>query len=143
MANYARVQNSIVQQIHEQRTDDGGKDIPIEECFHPDYVVTLVEIPLDVVVKAGDSYLNGVFGPPPVAEIVPPTSAQILAERAARLANATLEIGPLQDLIDLGGATADDELKLLEWKEYRANVGKVQTQPGFPESVVWPEIPEL
>ena len=78
-----------------------------------------------------------------VAYVAPQTIEQALAEHSARLAAATREIDPLQDLIDLGESTPEDEDKLLEWKTYRATVSKVQTQAGYPESVVWPQEPAL
>jgi hypothetical protein len=66
-----------------------------------------------------------------------------MVERGLRMAQATAEIAPLNDLVELGEATADDEAKLLEWKQYRAAVSKVQTQAGFPETVQWPEVPSV
>lgn len=101
----------------------------------------LIEVSGDV--RIGDSYADGAFSRPPVPVPAPTTSAEALAERSARLAHATREIDPLQDLVDLAESTDEDELKLIEWKQYRAAVGKVQTQPGFPGTVVWPEMPEL
>lgn len=78
-----------------------------------------------------------------VEYVAPQTIEQVLAERSSRLAAATREIGPLQDLIDLGESSPEDEDKLTEWKTYRAAVSKVQTQAGYPGSVVWPQEPAL
>lgn len=81
--------------------------------------------------------------PPAPPAPSPVTGAQVLAERTSRMAQATAEIAPLQDLVDLGESTDEDELKLIDWKQYRAAVSKVQTQPGFPISVIWPATPEI
>lgn len=101
---------------------------------------TPLEVPDDFDLQPGKwRYDDGEW----VEYVAPQTIEQVLAERSARLAVATREIDPLQDLIDLGESTPKDEDKLLEWKTYRAAVSKVQTQAGYPGSVVWPQEPAL
>lgn len=105
------------------------RDVPMEERYTSQMIAQMV-----------------IYDPqnPPVAPERPaPTASQVLAERSARLTAATREIDPLQDLIDLGESTPEDEDKLTEWKTYRAAVSKVQTQAGYPGSVVWPQEPAL
>lgn len=70
-----------------------------------------------------------------------PTAAQVMAQRNALLDYATQQINPLQDLVDIDEAAAEDVAKLLAWKKYRAAVGKVSSQSGFPTNVVWPVAP--
>lgn len=111
---------------------------PIEELYHPDFIAALVEIPDGIEVEGGDSYADGVFGPPPVYV---PTEAEVLRERDSLLALATSRIAPLQDAVDLGEATAEEEAQLLAWKQYRVKLNRINTQPGFPASVDWPVQP--
>lgn len=111
--------------------------------WSPESGTVAILLPEDSPVSSGYDHVNGEFEGPAAAPIPPVTAAQVLAERSARLAAATREIGPLQDLIDLGEATPEDEGKLTEWKTYRAAVSKVHTQAGYPESVVWPQEPAL
>lgn len=101
----------------------------------------LIEINEDVHI--GDIYAEGIFSR--VSQPNAPTVSRFdaLADRAARLAQATREIDPLQDLVDLNMADDQDRNKLLEWKQYRAAVGKVSSQISFPELVEWPPVPEI
>jgi len=117
------------------------RDVPLSERYPEDFVAHCVAIPANVSVALGDSFVDGMFGPPPP----PPTATpeQVLAERSARMSVATTEIEPLRDLVDLGEASEEDEAKLTLWVAYRAKVSKVQTQPGYPGAVVWPEPPAI
>ena len=67
---------------------------------------------------------------------------QALQQRDAYLEVATLRIAPLQDAVDLGDATADEEAQLLAWKRYRVALNRVQQQEGFPQDVAWPVKPD-
>lgn len=151
---YAFVQAGLVVEMFEEFVEiefpssNGGtapeiRKVSISERFHPDFVATLVPVPEGLTVEPGDSYDGATFGPPVVIPAPPPTAAQVVAERSARMAQATAEIAPLQDLVDLDEIDEDDEAKLLEWKQYRAAVSKVQTQPGYPSAVVWPDVPTI
>lgn len=55
------------------------------------------------------------------------------------LRHATAAIAPLQDAIDMGVATHDEEAKLKEWKLYRIDVNRIDTSLV---DVVWPEPPD-
>lgn len=111
--------------------------------WSPEPDAEAISLPDGSPVSSGYSYLGGTFEAPPQISPPPVTAPQVLAERSGRLTAATREIDPLQDLVDLGEASEDDEDKLLEWKQYRVAVSKVQTQPGFPESVEWPAAPAI
>lgn len=144
--SYAYIEGGLVREIIPPFIDnvndpENPRNVPIEERYPADFVVRCVSIPENVEVAQGDSFVDGLFGPPPAPPA--PTSEQVMAKRGSLLSFATLQIAPLQDLVDLGEADEDDEGKLLEWKQYRAAVGKVQTQPGFPASVVWPDQPAI
>jgi len=111
-----------------------GQEVPIEDRFPADMVQDIHVCGEDV--RQGDSYANGVFGPAP--EPAAPTVEEITRERAGRLAEATSHINPLQDLVDLGEANAEDEAQLLAWRKYRAAVYKVDPQA---DDIVWPTAP--
>lgn len=74
-----------------------------------------------------------------------PTKEQLaidaLAKRDELLSKAALRIDPLQDKIDLGSATDEGIILLMEWKKYRVAVNECDEQPGFPQTVVWPTEP--
>ncbi|QNK71672.1 tail fiber assembly protein [Variovorax sp. PAMC26660] len=101
----------------------------------------LVAVPAGATVMPGDSWDGKVFGPPPVPVIPPVTADQAKAQRDTLLADATLRIGPLQDAIDIGEATDAETAALKLWKQYRVDLSRIETQAGFPKSVVWPKAP--
>lgn len=67
--------------------------------------------------------------------------AEVLERRDDLLKIAALRIAPLQDAVDLGKASTEESARLLLWKEYRVDLGRIAEQSGFPEAVVWPESP--
>ncbi|MDR5765051.1 tail fiber assembly protein [Caballeronia sp. LZ028] len=79
------------------------------------------------------------MGPAPVV----PNAAEILAANTATrddlLAQAALAIGPLQDAVDLGEATAAESASLTKWKQYRVAVNRTdltQIAPAWPAQPV-------
>jgi hypothetical protein len=161
MKNYALIENGLVVNVvvwdgkpfkpavlavPPDENGQGGISYRPASGWAPPEGTQAVPIPEGVAVGIGYGYVDGAFVQPRAPEIqepAPATAESVLAERSARLADATLQIAPLEDLILLGQDTEDDAAKLLAWKQYRADVGKVQTQPGFPEAIVWPERPEI
>lgn len=77
-----------------------------------------------------------------VAAVVEAARKEALQKRDAYLEVATLRIAPLQDAVDLGDATAEEEAQLLAWKRYRVALNRVQQQEGFPQDVAWPVKPD-
>lgn len=77
--------------------------------------------------------------------IVPrkPTKDELIAnaeyEKNSLMTLANEAIGPLQDAVDLGIATRDEETRLLSWKKYRVLLNRIDTTE--PEKIVWPEKP--
>lgn len=69
-------------------------------------------------------------------------AAIALSERDRLLEFATLRISPLQDAVDLGEASAEEEQSLLAWKRYRVAVNRVSQQAGFPAAIDWPTLPK-
>jgi hypothetical protein len=78
---------------------------------------------------------------PPAPPPLPPTDAQVLAQRDALLAEATLRIAPLQDAVDLDEATVEEAALLRKWKKYRVDLSRIEQQAGFPAAVQWPAMP--
>lgn len=76
-----------------------------------------------------------------------PLEAQALADRALAerdelLAIAAIRIAPLQDAVDLGKATPDEQAALLDWKSYRVDLNRISDHPTFPRAISWPTQPE-
>lgn len=83
---------------------------------------------------------------PPAPTPLPPTTHELavyaVQERDQLLASATNRMGPLQDAIDEGVATADEVTRLKLWKQYRIALNRIEHQDGFPATVFWPVVPE-
>lgn len=137
---YARIDDGKVVEIILPAADDDGSSIAIERRFHPDFVSTLVAIPVGQEVATGDTWAeaNG-FGPAPPPPAL--SADHVKATRDALLAEATLRIAPLQDAIDLDAATASEAAELKAWKQYRVALSRVAQQLGFPADVEWPAAP--
>ncbi|WHS58610.1 tail fiber assembly protein [Pseudomonas sp. G2-4] len=67
--------------------------------------------------------------------------ASALVQRDQMLAVATTRMAPLQDAADLGIATDIELAALLEWKQYRVALNRIQMEAGFPTSFDWPTQP--
>lgn len=80
-----------------------------------------------------------VDAPPPSREEM---EARQLAQRDALLRNAALRIAPLQDAVDLGEATEDEEARLIAWKRYRIELNRLINAEGWPMEFKWPVQPE-
>ncbi|QBP75413.1 hypothetical protein E2K99_10500 [Herbaspirillum huttiense] len=60
------------------------------------------------------------------------------AMRDQLLQKAGLRIAPLQDAVDLGDATAEEQAKLVAWKQYRVAVNRLDITVNQP---AWPALP--
>ncbi|WP_146377941.1 tail fiber assembly protein [Cronobacter turicensis] len=71
------------------------------------------------------------------------TAQEVIAraetKRSELLAMAAAKIGPLQDAVDIGEATADEVAMLRAWKGYRVALNRVDT--GAAPDIAWPEMP--
>ena len=90
--------------------------------------------------EMGWSYVGGEFSPPP------PPSNEDLASAAQSLkvvlmSEAAKHIAPLQDAVDLGMATEEEEAALLAWKRYRVLLSRIDQQADYPVNIEWPEMP--
>lgn len=71
---------------------------------------------------------------------VPVDHAELAAqEKNKRMAEAVSAIGPLQDAVDLGMATKEEEAQLIAWKTYRVELNRVDTSTA--PDITWPEPP--
>lgn len=74
-----------------------------------------------------------------------PSNAQLVAEASAerfyRMQVANTEIAPLQDAVDLDDATDAEKSLLMEWKQYRVALNRIEQQAGYPGKIVWPITP--
>ncbi|MGV0315139.1 tail fiber assembly protein [Pseudomonas putida] len=64
-------------------------------------------------------------------------NAEIVQRRTA----ADMAIAPLQDAVELDDATPAEAEALKAWKRYRVALNRLPEQPGFPETIEWPELP--
>lgn len=104
--------------------------------------VDLFQLPTGSFVGPGWTYADGEFAPPVPPAPLPLTAEQALSEKTARVAYATTIIAPLQDMVDLGEATPEEEVELLAWKRYRIALTRItSTTAGWPASIVWPAMP--
>lgn len=116
----------------------GGTWTPPQGAF-------VVPLPEGSAVAPGYTYDGTAFSAPPallLPDPAPPTAAEVLAQRDARLAAATVRIAPLQDAVDLDIETGDEVARLTEWKQYRVDLSRIEQQAGFPGDVEWPAAPQ-
>lgn len=78
-------------------------------------------------------------------KIIPrePSKEELIAkaeyEKSRLMAIANEAVAPLQDAVDLGIATSDEEALLLVWKKYRVMLNRVDT--SNPAKMTLPEVP--
>ena len=65
-------------------------------------------------------------------------TTQAKQQKTALLAEATSMIAPLQDAVDMGMATPEEETSLLDWKRYRVTLTRVDVAV---HPVTWPAHP--
>jgi hypothetical protein len=68
-------------------------------------------------------------------------SQQMLEQRDTLLRDAVLRIAPLQYAEDIGDASHEEQLQLLEWKLYSVELNRIEKQAGFPTEITWPAVP--
>jgi hypothetical protein len=151
MSNYAVI-NTVTGIVENMILWDGTEEsgwYPPEGC---------IAVQTDVA-GIGWTYVDGVFIPPPIPEVPPPTPEQILASQSTKLQGLTQlaaaqksaltnRIGTLNDAIELEMATPEEvaelpvrQAQLLEWKRYAVYLGRVTSQEGWPPDVEWPVQP--
>lgn len=66
---------------------------------------------------------------------------QVQDETARLRGIADAAITPLQDAVDIGEATAEEEARLKLWKKYRVALSRLPDQEGYPKEIDWPAPP--
>ncbi|MCT8350345.1 tail fiber assembly protein [Photorhabdus kayaii] len=61
-------------------------------------------------------------------------------QKSEKMIAANEVIQPLQDAIDLGIATNEEKILLLEWKRYRVSLNRIDT--SLATAIIWPEQPK-
>jgi hypothetical protein len=114
-------------------------------------------IPEDAVSISADTYNDLMFGQSqgkqitsdkkgyPVLSDPPPASKEQLAiaaesKRASLMAEASVAVSPLQDAVDLGDSTAEEEALLKSWKQYRVALNRLDISKA--PDISWPIKPE-
>jgi hypothetical protein len=67
---------------------------------------------------------------------------EALAKRDKLLREAVQRIAPFQYAEDIGDASDQEQLALMEWKLYSVELNRIQHQVGFPTDINWPVMPE-
>lgn len=80
--------------------------------------------------------------PVPRPLTVEEVTADALKKRDSLLAVAANRMGPLQDAVDVGRSTDDEIARLEQWKGYRIDLNRIETQDSFPTDIQWPESPD-
>ena len=137
---YALVANGIVDNVivwdgveYNEETGEG---------WSPPAGVTAIKLEAEDIANIGLGYVDGTFEQPAPTEPPQLTPEEILAANTttknALLADATLQIAPLQDAVDLGDATPAEVALLNAWKQYRVAVNRVDLTLVGP---IWPAQP--
>ena len=81
-------------------------------------------------------------GYPVLIDVQPPSEQELravaLAKRDDLVRATSTKIATLQDAVDLGEATTEEQAALIEWKRYRIALMRIDQQPDFPRDIQWP-----
>ncbi|WP_242672099.1 tail fiber assembly protein [Stutzerimonas kirkiae] len=123
-------------------------EVPNESCMLPiDAVEITAERHAELLAgnASGKLIVPDDDGRPTLTDPLPPTAEQLAASALAKRSNllqvATQAIAPLQDAVDLGDASAEEEAALLAWKRYRVALNRIEQQDGYPATIEWPVNP--
>ncbi|WP_387689866.1 tail fiber assembly protein [Photorhabdus sp. RM71S] len=111
----------------------------------------IMEVSIDIYqeyaannVPEGKYRIAGQNGLPEWADIPPPTKEElqqyIESKKQQFIVEASQQIAPLQDAVDLGIATKEEEAALLVWKKYRVMLNRIDTSQAA--DIEWPEQPK-
>lgn len=67
--------------------------------------------------------------------------AEALSKRDVLLRDAMLRIAPLQYAEDIGDASDEEQLALMEWRLYSVELNRIHKQAAFPDEINWPVVP--
>ncbi|WP_323838454.1 tail fiber assembly protein [Photorhabdus africana] len=111
----------------------------------------IIEVSLDIYqeyaannVPEGKYRIAGQNGLPEWADIPPPTKEELQQyienKKQQYIVEASQQIAPLQDAVDLGIATQEEETALLVWKKYRVMLNRIDISQAL--DIEWPEQPK-
>ncbi|RAW88356.1 tail fiber assembly protein [Photorhabdus laumondii] len=111
----------------------------------------IIEVGIDIYqeyaannVPEGKYRIAGQNGLPEWADIPPPTKEElqqyIESKKQQFIVEASQQIAPLQDAVDLGIATKEEEATLLVWKKYRVMLNRIDI--SLAPDIEWPEQPK-
>ncbi|OWO83019.1 phage tail protein [Photorhabdus luminescens] len=111
----------------------------------------IIEVGIDVYqeyaannVPEGKYRIAGQNGLPEWADIPPPTREELQqyveSKKQQFIVEASQQIAPLQDAVDLGIATKEEETALSVWKKYRVMLNRVDISQA--PDIEWPEQPK-
>ncbi|MCW7548509.1 tail fiber assembly protein [Photorhabdus sp. APURE] len=111
----------------------------------------IIEVGIDVYqeyaannVPEGKYRIAGQNGLPEWADIPPPTREELQqyveSKKQQFILEASQQIAPLQDAVDLGIATKEEEMALSVWKKYRVMLNRVNISQA--SDIEWPEQPK-
>ncbi|KTL62661.1 phage tail protein [Photorhabdus laumondii subsp. laumondii] len=111
----------------------------------------VIEVSLDIYQEyaannapEGKYRIAGQNGLPEWADIPPPTREElqqyIESKKQQFIVEASQQIAPLQDAVDLGIATQEEEAALLVWKKYRVMLNRIDISQA--PDIEWPEQPK-
>ncbi|MBS9433299.1 tail fiber assembly protein [Photorhabdus hainanensis] len=111
----------------------------------------IIEVSIDIYQEyaannapEGKYRIAGQNGLPEWADIPPPTKEELQqyveSKKQQFIMEASQQMAPLQDAVDLGIATKEEEAALLGWKKYRVMLNRIDISqaPG----IEWPEQPK-
>ncbi|MER2473647.1 tail fiber assembly protein [Photorhabdus laumondii] len=111
----------------------------------------IIEVGIDIYqeyaannVPEGKYRIAGQNGLPEWADIPPPTKEELQqyveSKKQQFIVEASQQIAPLQDAVDLGIATQEEEAALLVWKKYRVMLNRIDI--SLAPDIEWPEQPK-
>ena len=140
MKIYARVDNSMVVEIIPPYVNESSEEVPIEQRYTAEFVLTLVDITeVSSMPLEGWTY-DGLAFAAPIAHV--PTAAEIIAsntqQQASLIAFAAQSMNPVMVALQLGNAT-DEEIAIAKaWQAYYRALKEIDMSAAEPE---WPSAP--
>lgn len=88
------------------------------------------------LVRITEEEAEAITNPPPTKERL---IEQAEDEKQYLMSEATAAISPLNDAVDFGMATPEEDLTLKKWRKYRVLLNRVDTSTA--PDIIWPEKP--
>lgn len=102
------------------------------------------EYPADTTIYSPSTPYDKWNGERWVTDAAAQKTAEVTAANATKMTlmkNASEQIEPLQDAVDLDMATDDEKSRFNEWRKYRVLLTRVDTSSA--PTITWPEVPSV